>query len=107
MVLPVAEQVFQAVKMVAGIIQVAARQRALHQQSQTLELLLRLEARKDIQTLAGAAFCFIQTRPCPQQLSANTQQELVHRQLFQMLFTDQLERFLLVFPGGLQESLSK
>ncbi|CZZ52110.1 Uncharacterised protein [Enterobacter hormaechei] len=44
MVLPVAEQVFQAVKMVAGIIQVAARQRALHQQSQTLELLLRLEA---------------------------------------------------------------
>ena len=107
MVLSVAEQIFQAVKVVTGIIQVAACQRALHQQSQTLELLLRLEARKDIQTLAGAAFCFIQTRPCPQQLSANTQQELVHRQLFQMLFTDQLERFLLVFPGCLQKPLSK
>lgn len=50
MVLSVAEQIFRAVKVVTGIIRVAACQRALHQQSQTLELLLRLEARKDIQT---------------------------------------------------------
>ena len=105
MILTVAEQVLQAVQMVAGVIEIAARQRALHQQRQALQLLLRLEAGKDIHTLAGAAFRFIQTRPCPQQLSANTQQELVHRQLFQMLFTNQLERFFLVFPGGLQEPL--
>jgi hypothetical protein len=31
----------------------------------------------------------------------------VHRQLFQMLFTNQLERFFLIFPGGLQEPLSE
>ena len=107
MVLAVAEQVFQTVKVIAGVIKIAARQRALHQQRQALQLLLRLEAREHVHTLTGAAFCFIEARPCPQQLSANAQQELVHRQLFQMLFTYQLERFFLIFPGSLQEPLSE
>ena len=31
----------------------------------------------------------------------------MHGQLFQMLIFNQLERFLLGFPGGLQESLGK
>ena len=105
MILAVAEQVFQAVKMVAGVIEIAARQRALDQQRQTLQLLLWLEAGENVHTLTGAAFRFIQTRPCPKELCTNAQQELVHRQLFQMLLANQLERFLLVFPGGLQEPL--
>ena len=33
-------------------------------------------------------------------------QKLMHWQLFQMLLVDQLERFFLRFPRGLQEPLS-
>ena len=107
MVLTIAEQIFQTVQVIAGIIQIPARQRALYQQRQALQLLLRLEAREHFHTLTGTALGLIQARPRPQKLGANTQQELVHWQLFQMLLADQLERFFLILPGCLQEPLSK
>ena len=105
MVMTVAQQVFQAIQMAAGVIQIAARQRALHHQRQALQLLLRLIGGEYVHAAARGGFRFIQPRPGPQQLGTNTQQELMHRQLFQMLFANELERFFLNFPGGLQEAL--
>ncbi len=107
MILTVAEQVLQTVKVVAGVIQIAACQRALHQQAQTLQLLLRLIGGEHVDPMTGGAFGFVQSGPCPQQLGADAQQELVHRQLFQVLIADQGEGFLLGLPGGLQEALGK
>ena len=72
MVMAVAEQVFQAIQMATGVIQVAARQRALHHQRQALQLLLRLIGRKHVHAAARGSFRFIQPRPGPQQLGANT-----------------------------------
>ena len=42
MIVTVTEQVFQPVQVATGIIEIAARQRALDHQRQTLQLLLRL-----------------------------------------------------------------
>ena len=107
MVMAVAQQVFQAIQMAAGVIQVAPCQRALYHQRQALQLLLRLIGGKHVHAAARGGLRFIQPRPGPQQLGANPQQELVHRQLLKVLFANQLERFFLNFPGGLQEPLRK
>ncbi|MNL82082.1 hypothetical protein D3C87_2093710 [compost metagenome] len=66
MILAVAEQVFEAVQVIPGIIQIAARQGALHQQGQALQLLLRLEGGKHLNAVTSRRFGLIQTRPGPQ-----------------------------------------
>ena len=70
-------------------------------------MLLRLEAAQYFNTGACGGFGFIETRPGPQQLRADAQQEFMHWQLFKVLLVDQLEAFFLTLPGSLQEALSK